>query len=125
VAQQREAEDAAAGLRGRLLDLQRAQELARWLDRRPQLGQDAFARGQPEPLGTFLGAQHQVDVIEFLWAAMGFFDDGDEEPAARSVYRPRWADLYTLDDARDRILRLLAAAPEGAPLGGFLPDVPG
>jgi segregation and condensation protein A len=124
-AQQQAAEDAAAELRGRLLDLQSAQALAYWLDRRPQLGQDVFARGQPEPLGTFLGAQHQVDVIEFLWAAMGLFDDGDEEPGARSVYRPRWADLYKLGDARDRILRLLALAPDGAPLGRFLPDVPG
>jgi segregation and condensation protein A len=123
-AQQREAEDAAAELRGRLLDLQRAQALARWLDRRPQLGQDVFARGQPEPLGTFLGAQHQVDVIEFLWAAMGLFGDGDEEPGARSVYRPRWADLYKLGDACDRILRLLASAPDGAPLGRLLLDVP-
>jgi segregation and condensation protein A len=55
---------------------------------------------------------------------MVLFGDGDEEPGARSAYRPRWADLYKLGDARDRILRLLAAAPEGAPLGRFLPDVP-
>ena len=71
------------------------------------------------------GWQHQVDVIEFLWAAMGLFDDGDDKADAVSVYRPRWADLYTLGDARDRILRLLAEAPEGAPLGRFLPDVLG
>jgi segregation and condensation protein A len=122
--QQQEAEGAAAELRGRLLDLQGVQALARWLDRCPQLGQDVFVRGQPEQLGTFLGAQHQVDVVEFLWAAMGLFAEGDEEPGARPVYRPRWADLYTLDDARDRILRLLAAAPEGAPLGRLLPNVP-
>jgi segregation and condensation protein A len=121
---QQEAEDAAAELRGRLLDLQRARALVRWLDRRPQLGQDVFARGQPEPLGAFLGAQHQVDVIEFLWAAMGLFAEAEDEADAVTLYCPRWADLFALGDARKRILRLLAEAPDGAPLGRLLPDVP-
>jgi segregation and condensation protein A len=122
---QQEAEDTAAELRGRLLDLQAARVLARWLDRRPQLGLDVFARGQPEPLGAFFGAQHQVDVIEFLWAAMGLFPEDADEPGATAVYRPRWADLYALGDACERILRRLADAPDGAPLGRFLPDLSG
>jgi hypothetical protein len=113
-------EDVAAEVRGRLLDLQRAQMLARWLDRRPQLDQDVFARGKPEPLGTFLGAQHQVDVIEFLWAAMELFGGG-EEPGVRLVYRPRWADLRRRPRGHPAVL---SEAPEGAPLGRLLPDVP-
>jgi hypothetical protein len=40
-------------------------------------------------------------------------------------YCPRWADLSALGDARNRILRLLADAPDGAPLGRFLPDLSG
>ena len=121
---QHEAEAAADQLRAQLIELQAARALGSWLDRRPQLGHDVFARGKPELLGTSVGVQHQIDVIEFLWASMGLFSEGAEEPCASSVYRPRWADLYALGDARDRILRLLAEAPEGAPLGWFLPDAP-
>jgi hypothetical protein len=44
--------------------------------------------------------------------------------SGRYIYRPRWADLYTVRNARDRILRLLAQAPDGAALSRFLPDVP-
>jgi segregation and condensation protein A len=34
--------------RGRLVALEEIQALLGWLERRPQLGQDVFARGQPE-----------------------------------------------------------------------------
>jgi len=121
---QQEAEETPDELRARLLDLQAAQALSAWLERRHQLGHDVFARGQPELLGTSVSQQHQVDVIEFLWASMALFADGADETDAVSVYRPRWADLYTVGDARDRILRLLAEAPDGAALSRFLPDVP-
>ena len=44
---QPQAEAQAVELRDRLVDLQAMQALARWLDGRPQLGRDVFARGQP------------------------------------------------------------------------------
>jgi chromatin segregation and condensation protein Rec8/ScpA/Scc1 (kleisin family) len=53
-------------LRGRLISLQEIQTLAAWLDRRPQLGHDVFARGQPELFGTAVETGHEVDVIAFL-----------------------------------------------------------
>jgi segregation and condensation protein A len=121
VAAQQAAAEAAGRLRDDLLTLQTAQALARWLEIRPQLGHDVFARGQPELLGTAVEVQHAVDVIEFLWASMALFDDGTEEPDTTPVYRPRWHDLYAVDDARERILRLLADAPDGAPMDRFVP----
>jgi len=121
---QQKAEETTDELRARLLDLQAAQALASWLERRRQLGRDVFARGQPELLGTSVGLQHQVVVIEFLWASMALFADDPDDGEATAVYRPRWADLYTVRNARDRILRLLAQAPDGAALSRFLPDVP-
>ena len=121
---QQEAEETTDELRARLLDLRAAQALASWLERRHQLGRDVFARGQPELLGASVGLQHQVDVVEFLWASMALFEDGADDGETTAVYRPRWADLYTVGDARDRILRLLAQAPDGAALSRFLPDVP-
>jgi segregation and condensation protein A len=123
------AQQAAAELAGRLRDdlltLQAAEALARWLEIRPQLGHDVFARGQPELLGTTVEVQHAVDVIEFLWASMALFDDGTVEPDTTPVYRPRWRDLHAVDDARERILRLLADAPNGAPMGQFVPAASG
>ncbi len=46
------------------------QALAAWLIARPQLGQDVFARGAPEMLGALAETDHQLDVIEFLWATI-------------------------------------------------------
>ena len=63
------------------------QTLATRLDRRPQLGRDVFARGQPELLGTVLEPAQQADVIEFLWPSLALFDD-DAAPDTASVYRP-------------------------------------
>ena len=121
---QQDAADLADRLREDLLTLQAAQALARWLEDRPQLGRDVFARGQPELLGTALDVQHAVDVIEFLWASMALFDDGAAMPDTTPVYRPYWRDLHTADDARARILRLLDEIPDGTPLGRFLPAGP-
>ena len=44
---QPDAADTAGQLRDRLVALQAAQALAAWLDQRPQLGHEVFARGQP------------------------------------------------------------------------------
>ena len=107
-------------LRARLGALQDAQALAGWLERRPQLGRDVFARGQPELLGTSFEPAHQVDVIEFLWASLALFDD-DPDAGHGDVYRPPLTELYDVAAARERILRLLAAAPDGAPLDRLLP----
>src|SRR5271165_777895 len=121
VAAQQAAAEVAGRLRDDLLTLQAVHALARWLENRPQLGRDVFARGQPELLGTAVEAQHAVDVIEFLWASMARFDDGAEEPDTTPVYRPRRLDLHAVDDARERILRLLAQTPDGAPMDRFVP----
>jgi segregation and condensation protein A len=119
---QRTAEDEADDLRRRLVALEAAQTLAAWLDRRPQLGRDVFPRGEPEFLGTVQDARHQVDVIEFLWASMTLF--GDETPDTAARYVPHWFELYSIPDARVRILQRLWATPSGAPLDRLLPDAP-
>lgn len=110
-------------LRTRLGALQEAQALADWLEHRSQLGRDVFARGQPELRGTAFEPAHQVDVIAFLWASLALFDD---DPAAdtAAVYRPLLPEVHDVAAARERILRLLAAAPDGAPLERLLPAPP-
>ena len=117
-------QDAAADvdqLRGRLVALDDIQALAGWLERRPQLGHDVFARGQPELFGVSIEAGPAIDVIEFLWASLALFDDEPQADTA-TVYRPVRFDLYTVADARERILRRLADVPGGAPLEQLLPD---
>src|SRR6516225_4679816 len=99
------AEAQAAELRDRLVDLQAMQALARWLDRRPQLGRDVFARGQPDEFAAALGAEHDrgpiehvrwgpVDVVEFLWASLALFDEVDDAVDTAAVYQPRRRHWY-------------------------------
>jgi segregation and condensation protein A len=121
---QQAAQHAASQLRDRLLALHEAQALAAWLERRPQLGRDAFPRGQPELLGTAAEPAHRVDVIEFLWASMALFDDAPAAATATSTYRPPWRDLHSALEAQQRMLQRLAVLPNGASLDQFLPVVP-
>lgn len=118
---QKDAATEAGQLRARLGTLAHIQTLAGWLERRPQFGQDAFARGRPEVLRVSVEAGFTIDVIEFLWASMALFDDGGEQDTA-TVYRPVQLNLYTVADARDRILRLLGQTPDGMALDRLLPD---
>jgi segregation and condensation protein A len=121
-------QDAAAEvgqLRDRLAALQETQTLAGWLERRPQLGHEVFARGQPEIFGVSVETAEVVDVIEFLWASLALFDDDAGEPDTTSVYRPPLRlELHTVANARERILQQLAETPDGAVLDRFLPDMP-
>jgi len=112
----------AGQLRDRLQHLQHMQGLAAWLDARPQLGCEIFARGQPEFWGVTLSAEPELDVIEFLWAAMALFDD--DLPAADTAtrYRPHWLNLHSLPEARLRIMRILQGCPEGQSLRQLLPE---
>ena len=98
------------------------QALAAWLVHTPQLGRDVFARGQPEVVGVATAPEHELDVVEFLWAALELFEDGGEAADTASVYRPAALDLYPVQDARARVLRLLALASEAQPLARLLPD---
>ena len=109
-------------LRDRLQELQQVQALAAWLNAQPQLGRDVFVRGQPEILGAALSVEHEVDVIEFLWAAMALFDDDLPNPDTAERYRPRWLDLHSIPDARLRIMRVLGELPGGCPLDQMLPE---
>jgi segregation and condensation protein A len=122
MAAQRVAAAEADQLRGRLVGLQEVQALAGWLERRPQLGRDVFARGRPEVFGVSVEAGQAIDVVEFLWASLVLFDDDSTGPETTTVYRPHHLDLFAVADARDRILRRLAAASGELSLEQLLPE---
>jgi segregation and condensation protein A len=81
------------------------------LERRPQLGHDVFACGQPEIFGNAVEAGQAIDIVEFLWASLALFDD-ETAVDTTEVYRARRFALYAVAEARERILRLLAETPE-------------
>ncbi len=109
-------------LRARLIELHAMQALAGWLDRRPQLGRDVFARGRPEVFGLVSETVPVLDVIEFLWSSLALFDDDAPATDRVPVYQPQRFALHAVAAARERIRLRLAAAPVGGPLDHFLPD---
>jgi Uncharacterized conserved protein len=118
---QQAAERRATDLRDRLVALQEIQALAAWLDQRPQLGRDVFARGRSEAIGSVIGGSIEVDMIAFLWACLEQFDDPADAVDTRPIYRLPALDLYGVPEARDRILRLLAESGEALSLEQLLP----
>jgi segregation and condensation protein A len=113
--------DAASELR-RIDNLTEARAVAAWLGRQPVLGQDVFTRGAPEAQRVDLDANYEVDAIAFLWASLSLFDDGADDLDTVARYRPVWADLYSVTEARDRILRVLGEGGDGEELRHFLPE---
>ena len=121
------ADGEGARLRDRLLALHEAQALAGWLEGRPQLGYDVFARGQPEfatlpgDAGAAVANSCELDVVAFLWAGLARFDDTPKPSTTASPYRPPWLDLSSVVEARERIRRVLAEASEPTPLQRLVP----
>ena len=115
--------DAASELR-RIDDLAEMRGAAAWLGARPVLGQEVFTRGAPERQGVHLDASYEVDVIAFLWASLSLFEDDTDGLETVARYRPIWADLHSVTEARDRILRVLGEGGDGEELRHFLPEEP-
>jgi segregation and condensation protein A len=115
--------DAATELR-RIDDLAEVRAAAAWLGEQPVLGEDVFARGAPDRLGVYAEPEDEVDVIAFLWASLSLFEDDAEQLDTVARYRPTWTDLYSVAEARARILRILGEGRDGETLGHFLPEQP-
>jgi segregation and condensation protein A len=95
---------------------QHARALAHWLEARPQLGRDIFARGQPDaprPAGS------QGDVLDLLLACFDLFaPPGRVAPPPR--YTPPVQDVWTLTEALQHWEAQLRAHPDGGPLALFM-----
>jgi segregation and condensation protein A len=93
-----------------------------WLEGRPQLGRDVFVRGQWPSISPTTESTSDIDVIEFLWASMALFDDDSPTPGGSDAYRPPVRELYSVPEARARILQRLSETPGGLTLEHLLPD---
>lgn len=111
-----QAEDAAEALRRQLVGRARMRAAADWLEQRPQLGQEVFARGRPEVSASGRGA----DITALLRACLVALRVPEVLQAAD---RPRPPPLWTISDAIARIARLLPGLPDGAALTALLPRV--
>ncbi len=117
-AESAEAEREAQGLRRKLADREWASRLADWLERRPQLGRQVFARGVAEPaLTSGAGAPPLADTAELLRACLRLL----VLPHRDRVYRPRPPALWQVPEALERMRALLPTVGAGADLLSFLP----
>ena len=127
----RAARDEAEALRRRLADRARVRDAVAWLNARPQLGRDVFARGGAAVAPAKAGRAADLPALLCTYARlMG----PSPEQAREKVYRPRPHPLWRVPDALARMQALLpelldtaaAAALDGdggaASLWRFLPD---
>ena len=113
-----EGEIAAEVLAGRLRDLARVRLLAQWLGQQNQLGQDVFARGMPEDLTETDRSKLALDITGLLRA----FLVAIRRANATRIYRPRPVQLWTVQDALERLGALIRTMPDWTELFRYLPD---
>lgn len=117
------AEEIAQRLAFRLAKLEAMRNAAEKLISGPQLGRDVFGRGDPEAIRIAPSGRIEGD----LYGLMNAYIAQRQKEAQRS-YTPRVPTAYPLEDARDRLRRLLpdldrwtslsGLAPMGAPTAG-------
>ena len=114
-----EGEIAAGSLAERLAALQAVRASAAWLNGRAQLGQDVFARGQPEDLIELDRSRLAVGLPGLLRAYLAARRRG----GTQDRYVPRPAALWNVQDAMDRLQSMLGRVPAWSSLERFLPDM--
>lgn len=110
------AEELAAALAFRLRKLDAMRGAAEALQARPRLGLQVFTRGDPEAVTVTPSLALRSTLHELLGAYVG---QRRRETGRR--YRPATPVIYPLDDARDRLQRLLPELKAWTPLNGVAP----
>ncbi len=113
-----DAEQLAEALADRLAELGRMRAAALWLNRRPWLGHDVFARGAPESLRVEDRSGLAADLPGLLQSYVA----ARRRALARRPYRPKPRKLFTVQEALERLTRLVGALPSWSVLQGFLPE---
>lgn len=106
----------AARLAFQLQRLEAMQKAAQALQDRTKLGQDFFSRGRPERMRVETQTTFDVTLYELL-RAYGRMQD----KMVASTLRIMPTDLYSMDDAVERLRNLLGAVPDWKTLADFLP----
>ena len=110
------AEEVAARLAFRLAKLEAMRKAAEALKARPQLGQEVFGRGDPEAIRSVPSGRIEGDLYTLMSAYIG-----QRQKDAGRRYQPRPQQAYPLEDARERLRRLLPELERWTPLTGVAP----
>ena len=113
-------EEMAAALAQQLQRLEAMQQAGVRLMARPQLGRDVFGRGAPEGLPRVLVPVWDVSLYDVLKA----YGDGRQRKET-SVLHIAPPELLSMDDALQRLGRMLGQMPEWRSLMSFLPHITG
>lgn len=113
-----EAEALAGALTDRLVELERMRAAAAWLSGRLQLGRDVFGRGAPESLTV----QDRSGISADLPALLRAYAEARRRALGRRPYVPKPRRLWTVQEALERLSRMVGALPGWAVLQRFLPE---
>jgi segregation and condensation protein A len=109
----------AAQLAFRLAKLDAMRRAADALAMRPQLGRDMFPRGDSEQVTVVSTHKLEGDLTELMSAYVAIRVRARDE-----AYQPTLVPAYRLDDARDRLKRLLPSLTDWRTLTSAAPDEP-
>jgi segregation and condensation protein A len=110
-------EDMAAALAFQLQRLEAMQQAGARLMARPLLGRDVFARGAPEGIPVVSRIVWEVSLYDLLKAY------GEQRSrAGAQVLEIRAAELFSMEEALERLSRLVGHIPDWQTLLTFLPD---
>jgi segregation and condensation protein A len=113
-----DAEAAAETLAARLIDLQAVRAGAAWMGKRAQLGWDVFARGVAEELTETDRTRLKLEMSGLLSAYLA----ARRRAGGLVVYKPKPMTYFSVQQALERLGRLLGALPDWSTLEAFLPD---
>lgn len=115
-----ESEVAADVLAARLKALEEIRAAAAWLGARPQLGIDVFPRGAPEDFTEIDRSRLRLDIPSLLAAYLA----ARRRSGAKRQYRPKPMNFWTVQQALERLTRMLGDIPDWTDIAGFLPPDP-
>ena len=114
------AEEVAARLAFRLAKLEAMRAAAEALRTRPQLGREVFGRGDPEAIKVIPSGRIEGDLYSLMSAYIA-----QRTREASRTYSPAAPKAYPLEEARERLRRLLPELERWTPLTGVAPFGPG
>lgn len=108
-------EELAASLAFRLRRLEAMRDAAARLMARPRLGQDVFARGDPEPVVTIKHSSYAANLYDLLTA----YASQRQRNSVTSV-QVRKRTVWSLQEAKDLLVRMLGHVSDWTPIDDFL-----
>ncbi len=111
-------DEMAAALQYQLRRLQAMQDAGEKLINRSRLGKDFFKRGEPEKFKTSINTIYELSLFELLKA----YGDQKRRKEGTSAMQIASFEIYTVEDALQRLRKLLGPIPAWQNLWSFLPE---